>query len=142
MCFKMFVPKDVVLQVLASCCYGIQRMIDIMDASDIILSCEDANAAAESMKLHLKAFVWLALYFHDKRMMLFKLRPKSHYLWHMANDLPTWRLNFAVFHTFSEESFLGKIKAIALKTHGRTMTQRTFQRYLLFMAVFLHQNRN
>lgn len=117
-------------------------MIDIMDGSGIILSCEDASDAAQSMKLHLKTFVWLALYFHDRRKMLFKLRPKSHYLWHMANDLATWRLNFAVFHTFSEESFLGKIKAIALKTHGRTMTQRVFQRYLLFMAVFLHQNRN
>ena len=104
--FNIFVPEDVVLQVLASCCYGIQHMIDIMDGSGIILSCEDASDAAESMKLHLKTFEWLALYWHDRRKMLFKLRPKSHYLWHMANDLATWRLNFAVFHTFSAEAKL------------------------------------
>ena len=75
-------------------------------------------------------------------LLLFKLRPKTHYLYHMALELPKTRLNFNIFHTFTEESFLGKVKAIALRTHGKTMSQRTFQRYLLYMAIFLRQNRN
>jgi len=134
--------QDVVLQVLAACTYGIQRMVEIMSESSLILDNNDALEASECMLRHLRAFAWLALYYWDKQLPLFKLRPKSHYLWHLAVELPKWKLNFCLFWTFAEESFLGKIKAIAVRTHGRTMTQRTFQRYLLYIAIFLKQNRN
>ena len=127
--FKIFVPKDVVLQLLASCCYGKQHLVDIMHGSNTTLSCDDANDAVESMKLHLKTFVWLALQTNDA------IQPGAKIALFVAHGV----------HTFSDENCLGKIKAITaivLKTHGRTMAQRIFQRYLLFMAVFLHQNRN
>ena len=104
-------------------------MVDIMHGSDTTLSCDDANDAVESMKLHLKTFVWLALQTNDA------IQPGAKIALFVAHGV----------HTFRDENFLGKIQAITaivLKTHGRTMAQRIFQRYLLFMAVFLHQNRN
>lgn len=113
-----------------------------MDNSDLILEPAEAQDAYESMMLHLRCYSWLAVYYFDSRKPLFKMRPKCHYQWHQAKDALAWKLNMNMFHTFSEESFLGRVKAIAVKTHGKTMSQRTLQRYLLFLAVFLNDNRN
>ena len=134
--------EDVVLQVLSTCLFGVQRMVEIMDMNGLILEPLDALEASDCLHLHLRCYSWLALFFYDLRQPLFKMRPKCHYLWHQAQDLQSWKLNLNMFHTFGEESLLGKIKTIAQKVHGRTMSQRTFQRYLLFVAVFLHENRN
>lgn len=113
-----------------------------MDNSDMILHPAEAVDAHGSMMLHLKCYSWLALYFFDLRRPLFKMRPKCHYMSHMGGDVLAWKLNCNLLHTFQEEGFLGRVKAIATKTHGRTMTMRTMQRYLLFLAVFLNDNRN
>lgn len=69
--------------------------------------------------------------------MLFKVRCKTHYNFHIAQDIKNYQLNAALFHTFQEESFLGKLKCIAVRCHGKTCTKRLFQRYLLCLAVFL-----
>ncbi len=117
-------------------------MIDINDSADLILNPDDAKEAADCLQLHLQTNCWLALHFWDLQLPFFKLRPKSHYLWHTCVSLRVWHLNLNLFHTFSEESFLGKIKSIATKVHGKTLIQRIFQRYLLFVAVFLYEHRN
>ena len=134
--------EDIVLQVLSTCLFGVQRMVEIMDMSGLILEPSDALVASDCLHLHLRCSAWLALFFHDLRLPLFKMRPKCHYLFHIAQDLKCWRLNINMFHTFGEESLLGKVKTIAQRVHGKTMSQRVFQRYLLFVAVFLHENRN
>ena len=71
--------------------------------------------------------------------MLFTIRCKTHYNHHIAEDVKKHRLNPAVYHTFQEESFLGKLKHIAVKCHGKTCTKRVFQRYLLCIAIFLEE---
>ena len=102
-----------ILQVLASCLYGIQHVVDVMDNSGLILGAAEAQDAYESMMLHLRCYSWLAIYFYDYRKPLFKMRPKCHYMWHQATDVLAWKLNMNMFHTFSEESLLGRVKAIA-----------------------------
>lgn len=69
--------------------------------------------------------------------MCFKLRPKHHYMLHLALDTASFRMNPKMFHNCSEEAFLGSIKYIARFCHGRTMSQRVLQRYLLGMSNFL-----
>lgn len=73
--------------------------------------------------------------------MMFKIRCKSHYMWHVAFEVGVLKINPNLFHTFQEESFLGKIKQIGVKCHGRSCCHRLFQRYFLCLALFLEECR-
>ena len=129
------------LQVLATCCYGMQRAIEILDNSGLLMSESDANETAECLQLHLVTYAWLAAYYWEEGVLLFRFRPKHHYLFHQAVQIAEWRLNQSIFHTWDQESFLGKIKQICVKCHGATATVRVFERYLLCMAMMLEQHR-
>ena len=133
--------KDRVLQVLATCAYNVQRAIEILDNAGLILNRADALEIAECLQRHLQSYAWLASYSWGQRKLLFLLRPKHHCIWHLAKQISEWRLNLNLFHCFDEESFLGKIKNICVKTHGRTATKRVFQRYILCLAMMLEQHR-
>lgn len=63
--FKRLCNKDAVLQVLATCCYGVQRMVEIMHEASIILEPSDAKEASECLFLHLKCFSWLAIFYSN-----------------------------------------------------------------------------
>ena len=134
-------PNNAVLQVLATCCWNLQVTTEIMDDSGLLLAPEDASRAATALRRHVRAFAWLALYYQDRKALLFKVRPKMHYMMHMADGLERTRLNFNGFHVFDEESYLGKLKAIAQRVHGKNMSQRIFQRYFLTLAIFLNHHR-
>ena len=70
---------------------------------------------------------------------LWKVRPKLHYFAHVVEDVWTSRENPGRLDTFDWESFVGKIKKIASKTHRATVSKRTLQRYLLFLACRWHR---
>lgn len=91
-----------------------------MDNSGILLDVDTANEASEMLLLHIKSYAWLAAKFDSERLMAFKIRPKFHYLWHQACQIREWRINVGVFATWSDESFLGKIKLVATACHGKT----------------------
>ena len=131
--------QDHAMQVLATSSYGLQRVIEIMDHGSLVLSEEGALEAHECLHLHLNAYFWLAAYHYQQRIQLFKLRCKTHYLFHIAEDILELQLNPALFHTFDEESFLGKLKAIAIHCHGGTCTDRLFLRYILCLANCLEE---
>lgn len=128
------------LQALAACCYFLQRTTEIFDTSGLVLTQEQADEASKCLADHLVVYAWLASYDYERRVMRFKLRCKSHYLWHVSWEIGQYKLNQNLFHTFHEESWLGKIKAIATKCHGRTCSQRIFQRLFLCFAMFLHEH--
>ena len=131
---------DAPLQVLACCCYSLQRATEIQTHGGLILSQEEASEASSSVLTFVSCFAWLALHSHDNKLLLFKCRPKLHYMFHTGEDLLKLRLNqLKLFATFEEESFLGRVKSIACQVHGRTLTTRVFQRYILTLAVSLHQ---
>lgn len=129
------------MNILAVCTYCLQRFIEINDRAGLILTVGEANEASEVMDNHLRTYAVLASHFWNKREMLFKMRSKTHYLWHVARETRVWRLNTGLFHTFQDESFLGKIKCIGVRCHGRTCSQRLFQRLILCLAVFMNERR-
>lgn len=69
--------------------------------------------------------------------MAFKMRPKHHCLYHLSVDIKRTSLNPKVHQCVDEESWLGKVKAIACMTHGGCMPKRTMERYILGMADFM-----
>ena len=133
--------KDRILQVVATCTFALQHSIELMDQNGLLLSDGDAEAICYHLHLHLKTYSWLASYFWGERKLYFRMRPKHHCLYHQALQAKAWAVNPCVFHTWDEESFLGKIKNICQQCHGKTATARLFQRYLLCMAMMLEQHR-
>ena len=107
----------------------------------MILSVADACEACRSLQLHLLSYASLAHHFYNLRLMLYKLRCKSHYLWHVSLEVKEYQLNPNLFHVFAEESFLGKVKSIATKCHGRSCTRRIYQRYFLLLGLVLQWHR-
>ncbi len=63
---------------------------------------------------------------------LYKLRPKHHYLWHIIDDLRSG-INARWMSCFAEEDLLGKLKKIGLKVHKNTCMHRMLERYLLYL---------
>lgn len=126
---------------LATCTFSLQRGIELLDQSGLVMDWGKAREASESILLHSKSFSWLSAHFFEKRVLLFRMRPKSHYIMHQALDLQKTAINLNCFHTFQEEAFLGRIKALALACHGRTMTARVFARYVLCLALLVHKYR-
>ena len=93
---------------------------------------------------HLKCWQHLA---HDSQlegMHLFRLRPKAHYLQHIARDCARNLINpRLVTACFYDESFLGYIKKVAVGCHSTTMIrQRFWQRYMLFLSIRFEKNRS
>lgn len=108
-----------------------------MDNTGLVLDESDATEMSSCLLLHLRCTEWLAGYFWTADVKVFKMRPKHHYTWHVAMDLPKMRINPKVFNNTEEESFLGKCKRIARQCHGRSMHRRIFSRYLIAMTMFL-----
>lgn len=92
---------------------------------------------AHQIMVHLRSTQVLAAYCWDRGLMAFKFRPKHHCLVHLAIDCTKTRVNPRAYHCFNDESFLGKLKSIARKCHGASMTKRVLQRYVISFAMFL-----
>ena len=133
--------EDPVVQVLATSAYSLQRTICIMDNSGLILSEADAKEASSMLLLHCKTYCWLSARFFRDRVLLFRIRPKLHYIVHQAWQVKELKLNLSGFTTFEEESFLGKIKGIICACHGSTCYVRFYQRYLLCLALMVRRHR-
>ena len=72
--------------------------------------------------------------------MAFKMRPKSHCLWHIAEEVRSSSLNPRVYSCWDDESFLGKLKYLARQCHGGTVEQRCLEHYILGVSSFLKGN--
>lgn len=112
-----------------------------MDGAGIILDKQTADEAATALFTHISSYSWLASFYYSKQLMLFRVRPKLHYLFHQASQIKAWQLNMLVLSTTHEETFLGKIKKIAVACHGKTATARLYQRYILCLALLVRQHR-
>ena len=133
--------QDTVLRALAFSSWHLNRAMEIFDRGGIVLTRCHANEASKCLLLHLRSFQFLAMHHGIPRARLFNMKPKCHYMWHTAIQTKEWRLNPTIFHCFEEESWLGRIKAIAKQCHGKTMQSRVMQRYLICLALYLEHSR-
>ena len=97
-------------------------------------NCAYIKELCSLLQLHLQTTAYLAGHAWARKLMCFKLRPKSHYLWHLAVGTRRYRLNPRLFHTWDDESFLGKMKGVARRCHGRAVERRVLQRYVVNLA--------
>lgn len=104
-------------------------------SKDVLRPCSEEFAYL--IRMHLQATEFLAGWCWRRDLLCYKLRPKHHYMLHISLDTASFRMNPKMWHNFHEESFLGAIKYVAKQCHGRTMSTRVLQRYLIGMAGFL-----
>ncbi len=65
-----------------------------------------------------------------------RLTPKAHALTHLAYDSGLGNPRAA--HCYQDEDFVGRVKRIYVRCHGRSAPLRAVQRYALHMALRLH----
>ena len=96
-----------------------------------------AQEISDMLFLHLRSTEFLASYCWEHQVMAFKMRPKHHYVWHVATDVLTSKLNPRINHVWSDEKFLGCIKRIGCRCHGATVHKTAIERYLIALSSFM-----
>ena len=117
---------------VAACVWALLRAVQIFDGSSLILHEHDAREASRMILLHLRT--WQVLAARLEHLRVFYIRPKHHYMHHVAEDLLRTRLNPRSYQCFDDEAFLSRVKSISTKCHALTMTQRCLERYLLHLS--------
>ena len=119
-------------QLVALCTWALVRAINVFDGAAMLLSRADAEQARNFLYVHLQCWQRLAPCLEAHR--IFLIRPKHHYLQHLADDVVRTRVNPRTFQCFDEESFLGRIKRMVSKCHASTVSSRCIQRYVLHLS--------
>lgn len=108
--------------------------ISVTDNSDLILTPEAAASFKEHVMNGLQHWQGLRLICEEAGLLRWRLRPKHHYMQHLAADTMRTQLNPRPMSCFQDESLLGHLKAIATKCHSSQVILRLFQRLILNLA--------
>ncbi|CAE7424472.1 nipblb, partial [Symbiodinium microadriaticum] len=107
----------------------------LLDHSGLLMSAGDSTRFNAMVHLHLRTWQRLALKFEALGIPLCNIRPKHHYLQHLALYVAATRVNVRIHQNFNSESYMGKVKRIAIKCHSVSMLLRVQQRYVLYLAL-------
>ena len=95
---------------------------------------------ATLIRIHLRTTQRIAEWCWRARILAFKIRPKHHYLYHVACEVESTSLSPRMFHTWEDEKWLGALKRVALKCHGKSIQKRVLQRWILGLAHFMRES--
>ena len=135
------IAQDPILQSGASCSWALQTAISLMDSAGLIMTCEDAELVHTRIKeclLHWQANRSACISAGIRR---WSFRPKHHYLEHIAEQIKRTKLNHRKLACFQDESYLGQIKAVAVRCHSASALLRIFQRLILNMGLRFQDSR-
>ena len=83
----------------------------------------------------------LANFSQSQGWLLWRCKPKHHYLDHVSSSVARTCLNPNIGSVWDEESFLGKIKKVAVCCHAANTMKRVLQRYLLLLGLRFKESR-
>ena len=140
-CSKMIAKQTEILHgpLVAFTVWSLAKATYIFDNAGLIMDAGEASEASNLLQLHLRAWQHLSHLYKDER--IFYLRPKHHYLAHLATDLEAHRLNPKCFACYDDESYLSRVKRLCVQVHARQAPLRTIQRYLIFLGLRFHESR-
>ena len=130
---------NMLLQLSATCLWSLAEYIHRLDVAPLILSHEERQDAIVLGKLHLLTYQKLAERSVHDASFLFKIRPKHHTFDHMLEFMSKSRINPGKFTCFRDEDFLGHVKRLGQQCHGKTISKRALQRYILTLALRFHR---
>ena len=133
--------EDVHSRVRASCAWSMAQFVHVLSKADVWLTESEALEAFELMMMYLQKYQWLANESKTEETYMWFIRPKTHYLQHIAYDLVSLRLNPTKLQCTHAESFLGRIKRVGTKCPGKNVCLRLAQRLFVHLAVRWHRRR-
>ena len=114
--------------------WSLQHVARTLDGSTWRLDDAEKDSVLRAGKLFLTCYQSLAAEADREKMKLWKHRPKLHYFWHIMFDNVRWGLNPVTFDCASDESYLGKLKAICRNCHGASLSRSVLLRWRLGLA--------
>ena len=127
--------QDVDLLRMALSLRGLSEAQKLLDNGGLKFTGGEARKFDDMVHVHLRTWQKLALKFEALLIPLCNIRPKHHYLQHLACYVRRTRINIRIHQNFDAESYMGKIKRIACKCHSVAMLRRVQQRYILYLAL-------
>lgn len=139
--FYPHTPKDAILQGGACCAWALQSAIERMDHCGLIMPKEDAQFVHSQIRQCLLHWQGMKGACKASGIARWAFRPKHHYLEHLGESVKHTSINARHLSCFNDESYLGKIKRLACKTHSATAILRVFQRLTLGWGQRFKENR-
>lgn len=128
--------KEPVLKSSAACAWCFHQALWYLDQNDLILPQGDATEFHDLVMKALLRWQGLATHCIVQNICRWKIRPKHHFVDHMARDVRRHRLNpRRLMSCFQDESYLGQVKQIAVHCHAAQTMKRCMQRYLIYLAI-------
>lgn len=131
-----------ILQAGACCAWSFHTAMHTLDHSGVVLSPEDADTVSGYLKcflLHWQGMLQVCLGAGKRK---WRMRPKHHYLEETARWIKETRVNPRRLACWQDESYLGKLKGVALHCHGSAAVLRVFQRLLLNLGRRFRETRD
>lgn len=120
-------------QLRCTCMWALAKFIHVLDRSGPWLTDREALEAWEAGQLYLDCHQHLADMALKAGQMFWKVRPKTHYMCHHVDDCYNTRMNPRFLSCWIDEDFVGKLAKVGRACHRKTCSERTLQRYLLFL---------
>ena len=95
------------------------------------LTQEQAEQSAEFGRNHLRTYALLALKAAESERLLYKLRPKHHYMEHLLDEVERLHRNPMAQSNFLDEDNMKVLKGVSLACHPRTVKTTWARRYIL-----------
>ena len=132
---RLSLHEDEELVQMAIVVRALNKAQRLLDNSEFFMTEGDSTRFNDLVQLHLRTWQRLALKFEALGIALCKIRPKHHYLQHIGLYVAATRVNVRIHQNFNSESYMGKMKKIAVKCHSASMMLRVQQRYVLYLAL-------
>ena len=99
------------------------------------LTQEQAERSAWLGRRHLRCYAKLALGALESKRLLYKLRPKHHYMEHLLDEVERLHRNPMAQSNFIDEDNMKILKLVSLACHPRTVKTTWARRYILKKAM-------
>ena len=120
----------------ATCLWAYAEATHLMENSPRVFFSEaSAKQWAWLIRVHLLTWQSLSRSAKAQSLRLWRLIPKTHCLDHMQEHVLKTQRNPMGHACFQDEDFLGKLKKVGLKCHGKSICKELVRRYQLGTAI-------
>ena len=98
----------------------VNHVVDMVVGIPAILTAEQAGKSVELGRVHLQVYNALAAEALQEGRLLWKLRPKSHYMHHLLDEVERCHTNPMGLSNFLDEDHMQYLRGVAIRCHPST----------------------
>lgn len=127
-------PHEMPSQLMAVCFWGMATFMATLDHEPLIMADAARQRAIVAGQTFMLAYMALATLALQRRLPLWKTRPKDHVFDEVLIRMGVSKVNPRFSQCFLDEDFIGKVCKLVRSTHALTAPLRTLQRYLALIS--------